>query len=381
MVFVFFFIVAWIIAASKNILFWIYLWQLKEYHIGRFLAHFQIEKGRKLLLNKLLFFKILLVSFSILIFVFTWIFLGQKDSALLVLIAFGLTALSALVYLFESAWTVKNIFQKKLKFPVLTIKTAFLIFSGILLEAAFVYFLLKEFSGNYPFLAIGLLIFDVFIPLIISSIVLFFQPLAVLRKRQIISKAKKKMRRFKNLIVIGITGSYGKTSTKEFLATILSQKFNVLKTKEHQNSEMGICQCILNDLRPEHQIFIVEMGAYNRGGIKLLCDIVRPKIGILTGINEQHLATFGSQENIIKTKFELIESLPKDGAAILNCDNRHIRARAQDPNYRIEVENQILYSIQEDIDIWAKDVSVGKDSITFKVFSKHGGSAVFSADV
>ena len=86
---------------------------------------------------------------------------------------------------------------------------------------------------------------------------------------------------------------------------------------------MGISFCVLNDLKEEHQIFIVEMGAYNRGGIKLLCDITKPKIGILTGINEQHMATFGSQENIIKTKYELIESLPKDGVAFFNAKNKY----------------------------------------------------------
>ena len=120
-----------------------------------------------------------------------------------------------------------------------------------------------------------------------------------------------------------MTGSYGKTSTKEFLATILSEKFRVLKTKEHQNSEIGIAQCILDELSFQHEIFIVEMGAYNKGGIKLLCDIIQPKIGVLTGINEQHMATFGSQENIIKTKYELIESLPHDGMAFFNAQNKY----------------------------------------------------------
>ena len=127
-------------------------------------------------------------------------------------------------------------------------------------------------------------------------------------------------------MVIGITGSYGKTSTKEFLYDILSSKLGkdkILKTREHQNSEVGIARCILNELKPEHEIFIVEMGAYNVGGIKLLCDMVIPKIGVLTGINEQHMATFGSQENIIKAKYELIESLPADGVAFFNAKNKY----------------------------------------------------------
>ncbi len=79
----------------------------------------------------------------------------------------------------------------------------------------------------------------------------------------------------------------------------------------------------LDNLKPEHEIFIVEMGAYNRGGIKLLCSISKPKIGILTGINEQHMATFGSQENIVKGKYELIESLPKDGVAFFSAKNKY----------------------------------------------------------
>ena len=94
------------------------------------------------------------------------------------------------------------------------------------------------------------------------------------------------------------------------MARILSKKFNVLRTKEHQNSEVGISNCILQELKPEHQVFVCEMGAYNRGGIKLLASIAKPTMGILTGINEQHMATFGSQENIIKAKYELIESYP-----------------------------------------------------------------------
>ncbi len=151
------------------------------------------------------------------------------------------------------------------------------------------------------------------------------KPFIDIMRNRIIKRAKIKKDRFSNLLVIGITGSYGKTSTKEFLYTILSSKFSgkVLETKEHQNSEVGIAQCILDDLKQEHEIFIVEMGAYNRGGIKLLCDITKPKIGILTGINEQHMATFGSQENIIKGKYELIESLPADGIAFFNAKSKY----------------------------------------------------------
>jgi UDP-N-acetylmuramoyl-tripeptide--D-alanyl-D-alanine ligase len=217
--------------------------------------------------------------------------------------------------------------------------------------------------------------------LIVSVIVLLLQPLAVLRKKQIIRKAIEKRKQFPSLLVVGITGSFGKTSVKEFLATILSQKFNVLKTKEHQNSEMGICQSILDDLKPEHQIFIVEMGAYNKGGIKLLCDIALPKIGILAGINEQHLATFGSQKNIIETKFELINALPEDGTAILNYDNQYVRAENQNLKSARRVKNKILYSTTEKLDIWSENILVSKDSTYFQAFLKSGENINFKVNV
>ena len=121
--------------------------------------------------------------------------------------------------------------------------------------------------------------------------------------------------------VVGITGSYGKTSTKYILHQILSQKFNTLMTPDSYNTPMGICKVIRGDLAPEHEIFIVEMGAYKRGDIRELCNLASPEIGILTAVGPQHLERFKSIENIAKAKYELIESLPSDGLAVFNCDN------------------------------------------------------------
>lgn len=310
----------WFIRTTKSIFFWLYLWQLKEYHTGRFLDHFRTEKGKQLFFNLNFGFKVILIPvfFSYPLFVFFTLFF---------------------IYLAESAKAILDILLKELKAPVLTQKTALLILAGLLVEVLAV-LAIFTYAENILELSFWLLIADVLAPIFTSLIVLIFQPLAVLGRNQIIKRAKIKRAQFsssarqkesyggstvasggggKNLLVIGITGSYGKTSTKEFLYTILSGKFKVLKTREHQNSEMGISQCILNDLKPEHEIFIVEMGAYNRGGIKLLCDIVRPKIGIITGVNEQHLATFGSMENLLSAEGggELIESLPRSEQQVL----------------------------------------------------------------
>ncbi len=132
--------------------------------------------------------------------------------------------------------------------------------------------------------------------------------------------AKKRIKTFQPK-VIGITGSYGKTSTKYILHQILSAKFNTLMTPDSYNTPMGICKVIRGDLTAEHEIFIVEMGAYKRGDIRELCNLASPHIGILTAVGPQHLERFKSIENIAKTKYELIESLPPGGLAVFNCDN------------------------------------------------------------
>lgn len=303
----------WLVVFSKKLFFWVYLWQLKEYHIGRFIDHFRTYKGKKLILNYLLLAKILLLI--------GMIYAARQG---LETIKFGLIYSTALVFSAEAVFVLRSLLKKTLKIPVLTQKTATILSTGLSFEVLLVFFLfLLEFRLT-KFTA-TLLLLDILAPIGFSMLVLAFQPLAVILRSRLLKRAKAKRSEFPNLLVIGITGSYGKTSTKEFLYAILSEKFKVLKTKEHQNSEVGVSECILDELTSEHQIFICEMGAYNRGGIKLLCDIAKPKIGVLTGINEQHMATFGSLENIIKTKYELIESLPQDGTAFFNGKNEHCK--------------------------------------------------------
>ncbi len=348
----------WFLRQIKSNLFWLYLWQLKEYHIGRFIDHFRTYKGKSLFFNNLMFAKLFLL------------FLAYDH---LPYWSFLLVPLVLIAYLLESSKFAYNVFFKKsLIKPVLTKKTIFLIIVSFVFALCWYFFL---FNPNLKSFVFYLLLFDVLTPFAISGVVLVFQPFVVLIRNQVIAKAKKKRAKFKDLIVIGITGSYGKTSCKEFLYEVLKTKYNVLKTKANQNSEIGISQCVLNDLNAEHEVFIVEMGAYGRGGIKLLCDIVQPKIGVLTGINEQHMALFGSQDNITKTKFELIESLPKTGLAVLNGNNDIVR------NLEPETDNLVFCSTKEELGFWARNVVVKKESVNFRVISKDEDSAQFKVDV
>lgn len=146
-----------------------------------------------------------------------------------------------------------------------------------------------------------------------------------------INDAKRKLKSHNNLTVIGITGSYGKTSTKYILAELLQRKYNVLFTPASFNTPFGVVRTIREGLRPETGIFIAEMGAKNIGDIKEICDIANPDYGIITSVGPQHLETFKSIKNVTKTKFELADAVIKNGGKIfLNSDNQYIVEKAKE---------------------------------------------------
>ncbi len=136
--------------------------------------------------------------------------------------------------------------------------------------------------------------------------------------------AKRILRENPNRIVIGITGSYGKTSTKNLIADVLSRRFNVLATPASYNTLLGVIRTIREQMKPTHDVFIVEMGARQMGDIKEICDLVVPDYGLITSIGPQHLETMGSLDNIIKTKGELFEGVKPGGKAFVNLSDGNI---------------------------------------------------------
>lgn len=139
--------------------------------------------------------------------------------------------------------------------------------------------------------------------------------------RRVIARAREIIASRDNLLTVGITGSYGKSSTKEYLYTILSQKYQTLKTQTSKNSAIGVSEVILNHLKPDYERFVVEMGAYKTHDIEEMALISRPQVGIITAINAQHQDLFGSLENTIRTKYELIQNLYGKRIGIFNADN------------------------------------------------------------
>ena len=127
--------------------------------------------------------------------------------------------------------------------------------------------------------------------------------------------------------IIGITGSYGKTTTKNFLRDILSLRYHTYATPKSYNTLMGISLAINRDLADDYrtEYFISEMGAYVEGEIERICQLTPPDIAIVTEIGPQHLERFGSLEKVKKAKYELVKNLPPDGVAVFNWDNQFIR--------------------------------------------------------
>lgn len=175
--------------------------------------------------------------------------------------------------------------------------------------------------------------------------------------------------KYRNLIRIGVTGSFGKTSTKMILKTILSEKYNVLATPESYNTTMGNVKIIRKELKPEHEVFISEMGARYPKDIKKICDIVYPQIGIITSIGSQHLESFKTVENVAKTKAELLNALPNDGAIFLPKDNSFCSKL-----YNEEKSRKKFYFDKDNkkANVYAKNIKLSKDGSEFVAVTSIG---------
>ncbi len=198
-------------------------------------------------------------------------------------------------------WWIKNPFKFKLedKKP--------LVWTG---KAKFIYALS---GGFWPLMFMALAI---------------LKPYEMINRKLVKTRVRNKIRCLKNLKVIGITGSFGKTSMKEFLYQILKTKYRVLRTPESYNTVFGIAKVVDLELDNSYDFFICEMGAYKRGEIAELCWMVEPDYGILTGINGQHLERFGSIENIVKAKFELVEFVRDRSRLVLNFGSEPVKKNA-----------------------------------------------------
>ncbi|MEO8394886.1 MAG: UDP-N-acetylmuramoyl-tripeptide--D-alanyl-D-alanine ligase [Chloroflexota bacterium] len=212
---------------------------------------------------------------------------------------------------------------------------------------------------------IGFVLF-LFAPLILVIGNVIMTPVEALFRRRFVDRARRALSEI-HPIVIGITGSYGKTSTKTYLAHILNGRYHAYPTPKSYNTLMGVCIAINNDIAGHHNIdyFICEMGAYVPGEIRQICDLVHPSISLVVEVGPQHLERFGTLENIASAKYEIIKALPQDGVGVFNWDNPHIRAMAQ----RSYPDTRLTISVDpaSDARFVASDISESLAGLTFTV--------------
>ena len=218
--------------------------------------------------------------------------------------------------------------------------------------------------------AVALLISLQFCMLLVVN--LLNRPMEKLITNHFIHDAQRKLKEVPGLTIIGVTGSYGKTSVKYYLQTLLQEHFNVLITPESYNTPMGVVKTIRESLKTTHEIFVCEMGARHVGDIKEICDIVYPHHGVITSIGPQHLETFFNMDNIVNTKYELADALPEDGMLFLNGDNEYVVGNSD--KYR----NTIFYRTKENGEGYqASDIQLSQLGTEFTVTAPNGESERF----
>ncbi len=234
--------------------------------------------------------------------------------------------------------------------------TAFIVFFLILY--------ISETIGGY--LSWVMLTFPVLLPLWTALAGLLAWPIEKGISEMYFRDAQRILRERNDLIKIGITGSWGKTSVKFILGTMLQEKYPTLITPSSFNTPMGVTKVIRSKLEPGHRVFVAEMGARHVGDIKEMCRLVNPEMGILTSVGPQHLDTFHTLERIIKTKYELIDALPDDGTAFFADDGDICRKLWEKTNMR----KCLAGTDPEQDDVWAEEIRTDSTGSRFMLCTK-----------
>lgn len=333
----------------------VYLWQVKEYRLDRFLSHFRFEKdyskiGVILWLTKIALF----IVGSLYLF-----FPGAKYLIFTFVIIFVL-------YFLHFEWFLLDLVKNRLVRPGFRSSRNIMILSVVLVINFLLYGrilwwlmqfdysnidlsasstsiveVIEHFGGKGDSTAegaetiplftlvaalafLGTLAVDLLVPIWVSIMVVVTSPISRITRARTISKAKQIiLDRGDNLKVIAITGSFGKTTTKEMIYHILSSKFQTAKTIANQNTAVGIAQSVISQVKSDTEIFVAEMGAYKLGEIREATAVVSPDIALVTALSQQHLSLFGSKENLFNAKFELIDGLKLNGTAVFNGNDEN----------------------------------------------------------
>lgn len=339
---------------AKDAMYLLWLIQVKEYRIDRIRSHWRDTS--KINLSDM--------AVALGVFVLLAALFPVTARTIIVFLVLLMGSVAPLIFLYSALELAFGIKKRSVKRPQPTSKMLLIAVLSAVLFAAFAYeltvWLMRSVDIVYTIdffitLAFYLLMLAIVIPLFLFAAIVIVTPFSDRKKKKIKEQARQKMASMKKVKTIGIAGSYGKTSTKEFLAAILGAKYKVAKTKGNNNSDIGVAKTILRDLNDDYDYFISEMGAYKIGEIRRTAEIAMPFAGIITGLNEQHLDLFGSLENTKRAKFELMDSLPEEGFAVVN-------RQADEMKPRIPYKAKDVMFFSEDM---AEDIKANPESLEF----------------
>ena len=292
--------------------FWFYTIQLKEYRWDRFKDYLFTPQWRSAIFNFWFF-----IEFPLFLLTITVLF----DKT------FEIITYQVIFYflLIQNIFVIGKIFRRKILKPKITWR---LLITTIILSlwiATDLYWIFSSWhNAIISTYLIGILLFA---PIIIFLCIWISLPLVLYLKNKRMKKASIKSKNVKNTTIIWITGSYWKSSVKEYLSSILEQEWKTLKTPENQNTEMWVSNLILRDLDDSYKYFVAEMWAYKRWEIETLWNIANHKYGFLTAVWTQHIWLFWSIENTKKAKSEIAKKVEENkGTLYINWENENVRS-------------------------------------------------------
>jgi UDP-N-acetylmuramoyl-tripeptide--D-alanyl-D-alanine ligase len=319
---------------------WLSLWEEKEFKFSRLLIHLkETKKGRRLILGFDNVLKwIAIFSYGVTIF---W----EADLYYHLLVA--------LIYLYLFIKIILAVYNRAFILPALSLNTVLIVFLTISVST-----FLFVFSPLDKYL--WMLIIDRLNPLIFAFFMGIFLIFFDFRQDTIINRAIDKLNKHRDLLTIAVVGSYAKGSTKEFITRILAIKFNVLENDTPFSNALGIARTIISRLTSRTQVFVVEMGGYKPQDIDEMSNIARPKMAVITGINDERAPAYG-----------IIENLPRDGLVLLNGNDPNTASLYERIKYKKfifsseDLPSDMIWSPRNDIR--AVNIKLGKSSISFDV--------------
>lgn len=343
-------IIVWAVHTLVKINYSVHILQLNGYFTDRYIRWINNNKSRVFILRDIL--PIVAIGF---------IYIGRDITAGIIWLAvYGLFTVLDVPRYKKQGEKKKLVYTSRVKRLLVTV---------VLLLAAAAGWSTVLLTGNELFPALFILLLVNMLAFFVTALAnILNQPLERAITNWYYHDARRLLVSMPDLRVIGITGSYGKTSTKLILKRILAERYNVLATPESYNTTMGVVITTRTMLKPVNNVFIVEMGARQKGDIKEICDLVQPGMGILTAIGEQHLETFHDLDNIKHTKNELLKSMAGRGVAFVNADDENIASLPEVGGVRY-----VRYGINNDnLDYRAGELKYNSRGAAFTVYTPQG---------